>query len=84
MVVLNVSKSNLFPIKILSDATPCVTTDITQTRSKAARLNENFIDETRNNEKDINSDTFNEYFGYQNLYFLAKKLITTISLKRIK
>ena len=35
-------------------------------------LNENFINEIRNDEENINSVIFSEYFGYQNPSFLAK------------
>ena len=34
-----------------------------------------FLDEIRNEEKYINNEIFREYFGYQNLSFLAKDLI---------
>ena len=59
--VLNIFKSNLFPI--MSDTTPYATP-----REKS--INEDsFIDEMIKDEKGISSDKFNEYFGYQNPIF---------------
>ena len=39
------------------------------------KLNENFVNEFRNDEKNINNETFREYFGYRNPAFLEKDLL---------
>ena len=80
--VLNGFKSNIFLINQISDTTPYPTPDSTphtapdttskHTRSETSRLNENFIDEIINDEKDINSDIL-RYFGHQNSSLLATK-----------
>ena len=39
------------------------------------KLNKNFVDEIRNEEKYINDEIFREYFEYRNKSFLAKDLL---------
>ena len=39
------------------------------------KLNKNFVDQIRNEEKYINDERFREYFGYRNKSFLAKDLL---------
>ena len=39
------------------------------TPRKTTVSDDSFINEIINDEKDINSETFNEYFGYQNPFF---------------
>ena len=48
--------------------TPYTTPDATpkHTRSETSRLNKNFINETKNDKRKINTEVFNEYFWYQN------------------
>ena len=80
--VLNGFKSNIFLINQISDTTLYPTPDSTphtapdttsrHTRSETSRLNENFIDEIINDEKDINSDIL-RYSGHQNSSLLATK-----------
>ena len=88
--VLNGFKSNIFLINQISDTTPYPTPDSTphtapdttsrHTRSETSRLNENFIDEIINDEKDINSDIL-RYFGRQNSPFLATKSFKSSQFK---
>ena len=59
--VLNRFKSNSFPI--MSDTAPYATP------RKTTVSDDSFINEIINDEKDINSETFNEYFGHQNLFW---------------
>ena len=42
------------------------------TPRKTTVSDDSFINEIINDEKDINSQTFNEYFGYQNLFLDIK------------
>ena len=75
--VLNCFESNIFPIKKMPDTTP------RHTWSKTPRLNEHFINDIKNNERNINSEVFNEYFRYQNA-FLAENLFRVNQLKHNK
>ena len=59
-------KSSLFPVKnVMLEVTPYVTPNTTpsHTRSETSRLNENFIKEIKEKEKNINNKIFNEYLG---------------------
>ena len=65
---------NIFPTNKTPDTTPYTTpyttpdatpyTTCRHKRSEISRLNENFINEIKNDKKNINSEIFNEYFGY--------------------
>ena len=45
------------------------------------KLNESFVNEIRNYEKNMNGERFRGYFRYQNLTFLAKDLLTVNQVK---
>ena len=45
------------------------------------KLNESFVNEIRNDEKNMNGERFRGYFRYQNLPFLAKDLLTVNQVK---
>ena len=65
------------------DATPYTTPDTTprHTRSETSILNEYFVNKIKNDEKNINTEVFNEYFGYQNPSFLAEDLFKANQVK---
>ena len=46
------------------------------------KLNENFVHEIRNDERNITSEMFREYFGYQNPSFSGKDLRNTNQIKK--
>ena len=87
--VINSFKSYLF--LIISDTTPYATPDTTryttsdttlrQTRSETSRLNKNLINEIKNDEKNINTEVYNEYFGYRNSSFLEEDLFKANQVK---
>ena len=70
----------------MSGTTPYTTPDATpkHTRSETSRLNKNFINETKNDKRKINTKVFNEYFWYQNHFFLTKDLLKANQVKNIK
>ena len=73
---LNSFKSNLFPI--MSNTTPYVT-------PRKRIINEDyFINEIINDEKDINSEISDEYFGFQNPSSLVEDLIKANQTKNNK
>ena len=45
------------------------------------KSNESFVNEIRNDEKNMNGERFRGYFRYQNLTFLAKELLTVNQVK---
>ena len=65
------------------DTTPYTTPDTTprHTRSEISILNEYFVNKIKNDEKNINTEVFNEYFGYQNPSFLAEDLFKANQVK---
>ena len=71
---LNSFRGNIFSLK---DPTPDPTifytskqtkrqTKISKSKIFAFKLNQNFVNEIRNDEENINNEIFKEYFGYQN------------------
>ena len=46
------------------------------------RLNENFLNGSKNDEEKLNSEIFREYFRYQNPPFLAKDLLKANQVKK--
>ena len=65
------------------DTTPYTTPDTTprHTRSETSILNEYFVNKIKNDEKNRNTEVFNEYFGYQNPSFLAEDLFKANQVK---
>ena len=73
---------NTTPYETL-DTTPYTTPDTTprHTRSEISILNEYSVNKIKNDEKNINTEVFNEYFGYQNPSFLAEDLFKANQVK---
>ena len=60
-------------VTLMSHTTPYIAPDTTSrhSRSWTSKFNENFTEEIRNDEKNINSEIFKKYFRYQNSSVLA-------------
>ena len=92
-IVLNNFKSNVFSIENLTpDPTFNLPLSYTPKHTRACskkrnvkispfRMNEDFANEIRNDEENINSQIFREYFVYQNPSLLAKVLIKANQVK---
>ena len=67
----------------MSDTAPYTAPDTTSrhSRSWTSKSNENFIEEIKNDEKNINSEKFKKYFGYQNSWVSAWDLFKANHVK---
>ena len=81
--VINSRKNTKLPLKYAkTDPKSDPTVFYTVKRTNTSKLNENFVDEIRNDKENIKNLIFKKYFRYQNSSFLANYLVKAKQVKK--